>query len=392
MMAKLGCGCTLSEFMTIPKDDLSAFTGKQLRAYANAHNVGPAGQNTQGWSSWRNNASPQELRECLIAHRDNAPMPTPHHITDGGQLPESLAVLPELVTELSQLLGAVNPETVGALVDSTVRKQLNTMRDEVQQFQVVVNGETPGPTFDLVHRQFKPLLKVLATGSHVMLVGGAGSGKTEGAMMAAKALGKEFELISVGPQTLQSELAGYKTATGDYIKSAVRRAYESGKILIIDEMDAGNPGVFTFLNSTLSNAAAGYPDGVAERGEGFQAIACTNTFGTGADMVYVGRSQQDGATLDRYIMLEWDYDEQLELALALRFNEEATGWVKQVQNWRKNMMKHRIRHVISPRASMNGAKLLKAGFSVQEVAKMTVFKGLNKEGVDKITGTAGVPA
>jgi cobaltochelatase CobS len=40
-------------------------------------------------------------------------------------------------------------------------------------------------------------------------------------------------------------------------------------------------------------------------------VATANTFGTGADRVYVGSLQIDGATLDRFAFLEWPYDEGL---------------------------------------------------------------------------------
>jgi hypothetical protein len=44
--------------------------------------------------------------------------------------------------------------------------------------------------------------------------------------------------------------------------------------------------------------------------------AAANTYGTGADALYVGRNQLDAATLDRFYVVEMDYDRKLEAKLA----------------------------------------------------------------------------
>lgn len=390
-MENLPCGCS-GELSQIPAaDHLKLLSTKQLRGYANSHCIGPAGVRADGFSRWRNAANHTELIAALNAHREGTILTSVPGFAPA--LPASLGSthrIPELLDQLENLLGIVDPEAIATYIDKVAAEELKKYANVVQHIQVSMTGSEAPPTdLPAQHKDFPKLLRVLAARVHVMLVGPAGSGKTEASMSAAKALNIPFELISVGPQTMQSELAGYRNATGTYIESCVRRAYEQGKMLILDEMDAGNAGVFTFLNSTLSNAAAGYPDGVAERHPNFLVVACANTFGSGADMVYIGRSQLDGATLDRYATMVWDYDNDFELALALQHNTECTPWVHKVQGWRQNMLKHKIRHIISPRASINGAKLLLQGFTEAECAAMLVFKGLNKENTDKILGKAG---
>jgi len=382
----MACGCDLDDVFKIPEGaQLDLVPGKALRAYANAHNVSQSGPSAQGFSKWRNGANSTDLRLALVAHRDNKPLVTPN----GVQGVEGIQHLPALLDKVEQMLTTVNPELVDMLIAARVEEEVKKYRTTLQQIAITVN-ENIETIVESQHKEFKRLLRTMATGVNVMLVGPAGSGKTEAAMAAAKALDRKFEIISVGPQTMQSELAGYKNAHGSYVTSALRRAYESGDVLIIDEIDAGNAGVFTFTNASLSNSFAGYPDGPATRHPAFQVIACANTYGTGADMVYVGRSQLDGATLDRYATLIWDYDHDFEMHLALQHNSDAKSWVLQVQRWRIAMMKHKIRHIISPRASIYGAKLLKVGFSVDECAQMLVFKGLNKEAKDKILQTTQI--
>lgn len=376
---KLKCGCSLEEHLAVPSTGLETLPARLLRQYANAHNILPSGASGSGGSRWRNGANHTELKKALEAHLAGQPLALP---TEGPGVP-GIEHLPNLLDEMEGVLKVISPEVIQQTIEQTVDRTVEKYRTTLQQIQITLSDDI-NIILESQHKDFKNLLRVMAAGVNVMMVGPAGSGKTEAAMAAAKALQKDFELISVGPQTMQSELAGYKNAHGDYVTSAVRRAYSEGKVLIIDEIDAGNAGVFTFTNATLSNSAAGYPDGPAIRHPKFQVIACANTFGTGADMVYIGRAQLDGATLDRYAALVWDYDHDFELHLALQHNPNARQWVEQVQQWRKNMMKHKIRHIISPRASIFGAKLMKVGFTPSECASMLVFKGLNKELVDKI--------
>jgi cobaltochelatase CobS len=86
------------------------------------------------------------------------------------------------------------------------------------------------------------------------------------------------------------------------------------------------------------------------------AIAAGNTFGRGASREYVGRQQLDAATLDRFTVFEVDYDEALELAIA--GNDD---WTRYVQKVRKAVEREKVRAIVSPRASISGAKLLAVG-------------------------------
>jgi len=379
----LPCGCNLDNLMRLPSEQgLMTLSGKTLRNYANAHNIGPTGTSGIGHSRWRNAANATELRAALLAHLKG------EVLTDAPgtsvEIPGA-EYLPQLLDRIEDLLTMSNPDDMREFITKLISLEVNKVREQVQQVELIDPGTgTSFGTVDGQHKEFTKLLQMVRTGVNILVVGPAGSGKTEAALEVCRRLDRPFELISVGPQTMQSELMGYRNVNGDYIESAARRAYEQGKLLIIDEFDAGNGGVFTVLNAALGNARAGFPDGPIKRGNGFGVIALANTFGTGADMVYVGRSQMDGATLDRYATLIWDYDESFERMLAKMHNPECDNWVTKVQHWRANMMKHKLRHVISPRASIMGAKLLKAGFSEKELEPILVFKGLNKEACDKI--------
>ncbi len=145
------------------------------------------------------------------------------------------------------------------------------------------------------------------------------------------------------------------------------------------------PDALLAFNAALANGHADFPDGAINRHENFVCMAAANTFGRGADRVYVGRNQLDGASLDRFCVINIDYDEKLERALTGN-----DSWVDYVQKIRSAIFELKIRHIVSPRASISGAKLLHAGLDKDFVKQSVIWKGLDSDSVYKITSKAGV--
>jgi cobaltochelatase CobS len=52
---------------------------------------------------------------------------------------------------------------------------------------------------------------------------------------------------------------GYMDAHGKLVRTLLREAYEHGGVFLLDEIDAGNPGVLTVLNALLANGQVGFP-------------------------------------------------------------------------------------------------------------------------------------
>ena len=230
------------------------------------------------------------------------------------------------------------------------------------------------------HEAFGSLVHLMALRLHVWLVGPAGSGKTWGAERAAAALGLSFNAISVGEQTSVYQLMGHRTPDGSYARSLFRESYENGGVFLVDEVDAGNANVLTCLNAALANGACAFPDGMVKRHADFVCVAAGNTWGRGANRVYVGRCQIDGATLDRFAFLEWGYDEKLERLMA----GDMAEWSVRVQAVRAAVDRLGVRHVVSPRASMFGGQMLAAGFGLDQVEAMVLWKGLDADSVSKV--------
>ena len=226
----------------------------------------------------------------------------------------------------------------------------------------------------LVHEQFDSVLKAVAAEVPVMLVGPAGSGKTTICEQVAQALDLRFYFT--GAVASEYKLSGFVDAQGRIVSTAFRDAYTNGGLFLFDEVDASMPQAIMAFNAALANGHCDFPGDTepTKRHPDFRVVAAANTFGRGADRQYVGRNQLDAASLDRFVIISMDYDEKLERALAGN-----TDWARKVQRIRREINKQQIRHIVSPRASIQGARLLAAGFSIDEVLESTVWKGLDKD-------------
>lgn len=224
------------------------------------------------------------------------------------------------------------------------------------------------------HHLFPEILVTVNANIPTALIGPAGSGKSTVVEQVAKAL--EFKYYLQNAVTGTHELAGYLDAHGKYNTTTFRTAFEHGGVFFIDEVDTSDPGALKWLNSALANGQAMFPDkpDFVNRHPKFRAIIAANTFGTGADRMYVGANQLDASTLDRFVFFEFGYDEKLELGLAGNID-----WVKRVQELRAAALFEKARIVISPRASINGAKLLYAGWKQEVVEERVIWKGIDPE-------------
>lgn len=230
-------------------------------------------------------------------------------------------------------------------------------------------GKAPKVEVESAHAMLPNVVQMLAAGASPFLVGPAGSGKTTLAQQCATVLKRKFYMAA--RVTSEFKLTGFVDANGKTVRTQFREAYEHGGLFLFDEVDASDPDALTTFNAALANGMADFPDGMVARHKDFVAIAAGNTYGRGADRQYVGRNQLDAATLDRFQIVDVDYDEMLELELA--GNVE---WTRYVQKVRAKIQSEKIRHIVSPRASIMGARLLASGMDKAFVCEATIWKGL----------------
>ena len=237
------------------------------------------------------------------------------------------------------------------------------------------------------HPKLKEVLEHVTVGNLVFLTGPAGSGKTTLGMQVADALQRKFYFTGAVHQ--KHELLGFTDAKGVTVRTPFREAYENGGVFLFDEFDACTPHAVTPFNAALSNKHCAFPDGIVHQHDEFVAIAAGNTYGTGANRQYVGRYQQDAASLDRFVMIQIDYDKQLEELLV---SQECAKWGNKAAHRATNfLIKARcvreavnelgIPHIVSPRASMMAARMYGAHDKVSDPAleEQLLWKGLSED-------------
>lgn len=242
------------------------------------------------------------------------------------------------------------------------------------------------------HEAFGLILPAVKAGINVFLAGPAGSGKTTCVAQVAESLHLPFFFNGA----IQSEykLTGFRDAHGKVHRTAFREAFEFGGVYLFDEIDASQPAALLAFNAALANGVFDFPDRTIRKHRNFRCVAAANTWGKGASLEYVGRNALDGATLDRFAMVEMNYDTRLEREIALIAagpnTELAEVWLQVVWAAREAARQHQIRHIISPRATKDGLGLIVKGLIFPEFAcNMVVRRGIDETSWGRISHQLG---
>jgi MoxR-like ATPase len=230
------------------------------------------------------------------------------------------------------------------------------------------------------HAVFPKVLDCVDLREHVYLVGPAGTGKSTIGRQVSEALGIKCFAMSCNPQMPESRIFGFVDAQGVYRESVVYKWWNDGGVLVLDEVDNGHPGILSAFNLMLSSDEMTWPNGeIVKKHDDAVVIACANTYGSGANSQYVGRNMLDGAFLDRFVMVHVGIDSALEadMVKAVSTNDQvAEDWLAVVRQIRANVDAAGLKVIVSPRASVTGAKLLKRGWLPQDVIDSRVLRGL----------------
>ena len=285
--------------------------------------------------------------------------------------------------------GELSPEARKALADA-VREEMEkqgTKTIEVKQ------ADKPAVKLDgPQHPVFERVLKLVIAGANVLLVGPAGTGKSYLSEQIGKALGREYGAINGTAGASETQLTGWLLPVGEngrmqYVPSIFVRLYQGGNsVFCFDEMDAFDPNMLLIANGALANGHIFIAHKLCgqhvKRGENTSIIGTANTWGTGANQVYMGRNGLDASTTDRFIKVYVDYDKGLERRIAKSVGL-APEQAQELWSLRDKVMQHKLRRLVSTRAFQQAGMMLSAGDSWSTVME-TITAGWTPDELAKI--------
>jgi hypothetical protein len=225
---------------------------------------------------------------------------------------------------------------------------------------------------EIFHEAYNKILACVKADIPVYLVGPAGSGKNHTLEQVAKELNLDFYFTNSVQQ--EHKLTGFIDAGGRFHETEFYKAFTKGGLFFLDEMDASIPEVLVLLNAAIANGYFEFPNGRAEAHINFRVVAAGNTMGSGADDQYTGRLVLDQATLDRFAIIEFNYDMRVEIRLA-KGDIELVHFVRDLRDQSNRLG---IRATYSYRCIIAATKL-KNMLSVDEIIAIAIVKGMDKE-------------
>lgn len=244
---------------------------------------------------------------------------------------------------------------------------------------------------EMVHEKFERALQLASARKNIFLYGPTGCGKSHICEQLAKALRLKFYFVSCTAGMSEGHLTGRllpvgKSGTFEYVMGDYVKAYETGGVFLLDEMDAADPNVLLVVNASLANghmAVSNRPaKPYAKRHKDFVCIAAANTVGTGADRQYSGRNQLDAATLDRFLIgkIRMDYDARIEKRLCPDDNLR-----ERLLRYRQAVMDHRLERAVSTRFMRDAYDMVQQGWTYADVDE-ALFLGWRTDEINKVRG------
>ena len=301
-------------------------------------------------------------------------------------------VFNELDKELkTQILQIIKQTIEEYSVEHEITTQLNELFDEklsdyashitvpithIIKLNDVILGQTKGGFY---HEKFEQILTQIQLDEPIMLIGPAGSGKNVAISQVADYLG--LHMYYTNNASNEFKLTGFIDAGGNYRDTEFYKAFKNGGVFFLDEIDNSDPSALIVINSALANGYMAFPHETIDRHPDFRIIAAANTWGKGADLQYVGRNALDGATLDRFDNIFFDYDQKLEQALYP--NDEVLQFM---WSFRNAVYQSKVPHIVSTRGIGKVYKKEINGIPASYILTSNVIKNLGQDDINVIIG------
>ena len=228
------------------------------------------------------------------------------------------------------------------------------------------------------HHMIDEVVKRLKCLHKAFLVGPAGTGKSTLALCACKELfgiegtlqdvakSDKFAQISFSPDTITADMLGFTDVNGVFHETDIVRVFREGGVILFDEMDDADASLLVKLNTMLANGVIPTPNGMVTQNANTYIIGTANTYGTGGDSMYVGRSRLDAATLDRWKLatIMVDYDKKLEAKMCDGLTDDQKRELLVARTViRDNILNNKLKQICSTRFVSDGVKMIRAGYS-----------------------------
>lgn len=245
------------------------------------------------------------------------------------------------------------------------------------------------------HKSIDDVLHMLRTIGIAFLVGPTGTGKSTLAKTACKHLfnltddpvtSGKYAQISFSPDTTSGEMIGRTDVNGNFHESEIVRVFRDGGVILFDEIDDADASMLIKVNTALANGYLATPNGMVLRNKETYIVCAANTYGTGPDAMYVGRTRLDAATLDRFCLstIYVDYDTELEANIASVLPENRKNWLLMyTEAVREAISKNKLRRACSTRFVINATSHLLNGKSPTWV-RDTFLRGWSNSEIAKI--------
>jgi len=281
------------------------------------------------------------------------------------------AVVPthEDAGEVQQAVEAAN----GALEYAFDFEGRSLTRHEPEQTTPELTPAEPDSSVPVRHAAYDEILACIQADIPVYLVGEAGTGKNYTLQEIAGDLGLEFYFTNSVQQ--EYKITGFIDAGGVFHETEFYKAFTRGGLFFLDEMDASIPEVLVLLNAAIANRYFEFPSGRVDASPDFRVVASGNTVGSGANELYTGRLVLDSATLDRFVIINFDYDQNIELKLAAG-DQNLVNFVRGLRTFARE---NGIRATFSYRCIINIVKLEAAKMPLVKIMQIAVFKGLDMD-------------
>lgn len=321
----------------------------------------------------------EELKNTIIK-LENLKKTSTSHLEGLGEhyikkIQELLNIYPEKEEEIKAGLNKkISKDTYSEILDEkyTLKEKRRLVKEKMES-----TGESYHETFDRI-------FKFVLLRKPVMLVGPSGSGKTYTVEQIARLL--DLPLYNFG--FIADEFAsikGYNDANGNFVKTPFYDCLKYGGICFYDEADNSEAKAFMEINKVVgSNGYNSYlfPNGeVVKPHPNFLIIAASNTWGDGADTLHSTREKLDGASLNRFERIYYDYDKDLEKNILASYEDIYEFAIA----YRNAVNERNFDKIVSTRDLSDIRNYLDSGeFSYDEIIQGKFVYGIRRDSLESI--------